>query len=63
MVRKLRQSSFPRKQFGNGITPRLTFYAMIADEAFVALVELYPTIPHQVSIFYPLIMADMGTDS
>lgn len=35
----------------------------MADEAFVALVELYPAIRRQVSIFYPLIMAHMGTSS
>lgn len=52
---KLRQSFFPRKQFGNGISPRLTFCAMIADEAFVAPAELYLPFPHQVSVFYPLI--------
>lgn len=52
-VWKLRQSFFPGKQFGRGISPRVTFYAMVADEAFLALVELYLPFPHQVSIFYP----------
>lgn len=36
---------------------------MIADEVFVALVELYLPFPHQVSVFYPLTMVDMDTGS
>lgn len=50
MLWKLRQSSFPGKQFGNEISPRSTLCAMIADEAFVAPVELYLPFPHKVSI-------------